>query len=535
MKRIFIYALTGLLMIAFTSCLRDSVLEQDKEIYIELSEEVLTLSNDSDNRVIEVKTNASSWNASKPASSDWLKLVKNSNNLLISAQANKSFREREARIFIEANGVSKEIIISQAATKDGLELSHQNVSLKQKGGEDVIKVLRGGDDWSIEGSEQYDWFTVLRAEKTILVKALENNSLVKRIGKFYINTPTSIVEVIVTQDGKDAYILPYLPSKHITKSDVLQDAKDKGMFYIQGIPNEKKTGFIFEFEANDGRNSKAGYEFMNGKDMYSFFRLYTVGDEYGESEDFHNFLISKGFKFVSKNIVKGVVEKIYDYSTYYYAATLIVQVNPSKKFTELTYEMSEVQSGDMPTFVKFPYRNTSLLNVADFFEVKAWEESKGGTIEVEAARTRGTKNPNIIASAQFSSLTNENSHLVTLYFFEETLAPYIGKLSQKMDIYTDTSLGLWKNSDGKLNVTREFADKLKAEGFEYQSRKFSAGREWITYFNMETKLVLMLALVEQTTGESHMALNFYVAIDSNDKESQAIALANANRALNIYR
>lgn len=537
MKKIFIYTLTCLLTITFTGCFDDTFLEQEKKnAYIEISEETLNFSNSQEDKEIDIKTNVPSWRASKQEDCNWIKLIRNSSSLIVVAEKNETANERETKILVEADGVTKQISVNQYGTQGVIELSDTKLTVNNRSGEYLIDVLKSNVDWTLEGAELYPWLSVVKGQDMVIVKVAANSTEQQRVGKFFITSPsTSAVEVAITQDGIERYVLPYLPSKAIIKTDALEDAKQRGMFYVQTIPNNNRNGLIYEFEVNDKFASTCGYEFLNGADMYNTFNLYSQGHQYGLTQDFHDFLLSKEFVFVNEDIVTDVVVKRFQYITPYYRANLTVQVDPNRNFTQLTFQMVRVQPQDYKTFEVFPYRNIKLINRADFFAVKAWEESDGGSIEL--SRSRGNDNPNVIAFAEFLSVSKEQNHYSSTYFFEEKMEPFIGKLYQKLDIFSDATLGLWEISQGIPVVTREMEAKLKEEGFEYQGRTQGGdGQEWLSYFDSSRLLVLLMTQLNGPSGESYLAMSYYSLEDSVDSAmSEKVALSNASEALGLIK
>lgn len=532
MNKIIRNLICGVLVFAAVGCQQNSTLDEAQETYLEVSEEIVTLGEGFADKEVTVMTNAKTWHAKLSSDAEWLNINRSSDALILSAKPNEESMVRTAKVLVEADGRSVAVVVRQRGAATEISLSQSDILAPVRGGSYVINVSSSTSDWRVEGAELYPWVLVQQAMNGLSLQVLPNEGKDTRTAKIYVSTAGSTpVEVVVRQEGKSPYVLPYMPNGPIFRDEVLRDAQERGMFFLR-TQKLSDTETIYHFNAGDKAHSTAKYSFKSGVERYTNFIVMTEGSDYGISPDFEAYLAGLGFEFFSEKIIGQHLVKKYVRVSPHYVVVAQVQVPIGVEQTTVIYKIEEVQPHPMKTFDKVPYRNTDLLNTADFFTVKKWEESEGECVEI--LRERGKDNPNVIQRAEFSSVTNKNTHVSSIYFFEEKTEPYVGKLFQKIDIYSNINLALWADSEGRYFVTDEMSALLEKAGFVYQGRPKTGGtQEWISFVNINLRMALLFTNVNQPDGGAFLAISFFKIVGEEGESSAAFetALKNAQKAV----
>lgn len=518
-------------------CDSQGLLDQDVEAtYIEVSQEIINLSASATSQEVEVTTNVQAWQAREASEYDWLDLMQAGSSLVISAGGNAEGNQRTAYVIIEAGGQSQRIAIHQeAATGSQIILSEQRLKAPNLGGEYQLTVSATTEQWQIEGDDLYPWIQVSKAQHGLQVRVSPNGEARQRIGKFYVTTQSSLPqEVIITQAGRVDYPFPYLPDMPINQADVLRDAQARGFFFLKKEVNPQIGESYYYFNPGDQFGSEVFYRFKKGVARYLSFVVESEGTQYGDSPEFDAFLTDQGFeKYEDKiNLQAHIVRyhKAYPHYTVFVTASVIAAADR----TRVSYVIKDKQPKPMESFAKIPYRNLSLFDKGKTFsDVKQWEESEGECIE--RSRTRGTDNPNVIARAEFLSVTKCNSHFSSIYYFNESEP--VGELFQRVDIYREVSRALWQDSEGTYHVTEEMLQMLTQEGFEMRGRpKTGESQEWISFVDDKRRLAMLFTAVTQPTGEQFLGISFFFIPEQTEGQSiQTLALSNAHRAIKALR
>lgn len=530
MKKIKSILSCGVIAMTLAGCQQVGISDESREIYLEASEEIITLTDTATSKEINIETNAKGWIARLSEGSEWLHLNRNPSALILSSDGNATGKERSATITVEAENKVIHLLVRQRGAATKISLSEKQINVPMRGGLYTVNVSGNGTGWKIDGAELYQWIVVQQAHNGMSLQILKNDTPSTRIGKIYVVTESGTpAELVIVQEGDSPYTLPYMPAGPIYQTEVLRDAREREMFFIK-TETTLRGETIYHFNAGDKAKSKVQYKFRKGIERYISFTVVTEGSDYGISDDFETHLSRLGFGLTSKNISGAIFIKNYVRFTPHYTVVAQVQVPTAGGQTTVVYYIEEVQPKPMPTFDNLPYRNPALLNKADFFAVKKWEENEGESVEV--SRERGQKNPNIIARAEFSSVTNKDTHMGTVYFFEEVEVPYISKLSQKIDIYGDISLALWRNSEGRYFLTNEMKRLLKDEGFEFKTRSQTGpNQEWISYLNMSQGMAMLFTNINQPDGRVFLGISIFKIANENEETSYNIALENAQNAI----
>lgn len=484
----------------------DQLDKNQKETYLDLSEEIVNFDKTKGEKVVEITTNAKFWTAKPDGDCKWLKLISGTDALTISAEANPTGRERTATVSIVAGSQSAKLTVRQMGSEALVELSDTVIASGENGGSYTINLKHNDVPWEIEGTELYSWIKVFSNESSITVKVEPNKTEEKRIAKFYITSPTMMAqEIIVEQMGIQPFILPYMPNKKITQADVLAYEKERGSFYVSSFSNQF-NGRSYNFTAKDRFSSSIIYAFKKDVMRYSMCIVQSEKTTYASSPEFEKFVQANGFSRIEDTKVdeqKGFIEDTYEFKGHYFRIILKARTYGKEQYSLLTYTVFDTQVEDLKTFDTFPYRNKTFFNTSNFFEVKKWEETQGGTIET--ARERGQKNPNVISFGQFHSVTNENSHLFSVYYFEETKKPYVSLLWQKVDLYSNVSLGMWQDEEGKYHLTKELKALLEKEGIEYRG----VNGKFINYVKEDENLAVLFTVYEINDDPPLFGIGFF--------------------------
>lgn len=524
--------LAGCIACTLVGCESQDVLEVDSEkTYIDISQEIINLAAPASSKEVEVMTNAKSWIARESQDYDWIELTQAGSVLIVSAQTNTMGSQRTAYIEVEAAGVSQRLSVHQEAAEQGqLILSQQRLSSSGAGGDFHIAVSETSAGWSIEGANLYPWLTVSRTGNSISVRVAPNDEPRQRIGKFYVTTQSAQpLEVVVAQEGKLSYAFPYLPTSSISQADVLRDAQARGFLFLRKEVKEQTGDIHYYFNPADRFGSEVYYRFRTGIDRYLSFVVESKGSLYGESEEFDSFLLNQGFIKTEDKLQLQThlirYYKVYDHYIVYATVSVVEQA----LLTRVSYVIKDRQPGAMKSFEKLPYRNLSLFGKATFAEVKQWEESDGECIERN--RVRGSKSPNIIAQAEFTSVTKRETHMSSTYYFYEQQE--IGKLFQRVDIYRGVSKALWRDHEGAYHPTDELLELLANDGFEMKNRtKGGDNQEWISFVDDNRRLAMLFSAVEQPNGGAYLAVAvFFIADAVNGQSIESLALRNAQSVI----
>ncbi len=440
-----------------------------EKVYLNLSEEIVNFARVESQTIVNVKTNATSWVATSPAEGKWLTIKKSGEDLIISASANETGQERSGYVLINAGEASAVLTINQSIGSATLELSETNLSVISNGGKYTLMVKSNGAEWTIEGSEMYPWLNVEKVDGTqFMVTVNPNTAEESREGKFYVRTNESTYEIIVSQRGLPIFLLPYMLEHGKSRTDLMQFEEARGTKFI-GSSNEKGQ-WTYSFLGNDKFASSIAYVYPFGTQIYGSCVITSPNTQFGIDPVFESYLFSLGFTkdiLKKETFEKGIHTKHYILQKQSIQLNATVQVSITANWTEVVYTATEGQGTSYPTFEELPLRNTTFFNKNNYFEVKKWEETEGNSIE--AFRQYGSKNPNVIYFAEYAPISQEkSSRLVTIYFFEQEKADFMGLVSQKTDFFTNISAAMWQDTKGTYNITSEFKDLAIRAGFEYQ-------------------------------------------------------------------
>lgn len=484
------YWLVGCVALLCASC-NSQVNDIDgmEKAYITLSEELVSFTRESGKKVIIVNTDAKSWVATSPAEGKWLSVEKKEDALILSAAKNDTGTQRETYVLLNAGDASTVLNIRQSAGESVLEISETDLSVISNGGTYKLNVTGTDADWTLEGAEMFPWITVKKtAEGNIDLVVLPNRETAAREAKIYVRTSDVTKEIVIKQQGLSDFLLPYMLECGKTRQDMMKFENLRGTTFVGS--KEEKGAWTYSFLGNDKYSSSISYLYPFGTDVYSQCVITTPNTKFGLDPAFEQHLFSLGFVKDSKKIdkfEKGIHTKYYALVNKRVEISAAVQISESGNWTEVVYSASEGQGGEFPTFTTLPLRNTSFFNKANYFTVKAWEESEGYSIETY--RAYGDKNANVIYFAEYLPISQEvSTRLATIYFFEQEKEKTMGLLFQKTDFFTNISAGMWQTAQGRYKLTEEFKNLLVSSGFEFQYE--SQDLTSITYARYEDGVVL---------------------------------------------
>ncbi len=485
------YLLVSLALLCSSCSSEVSDPERVEKAYLTLSEEVIHFSRESDKRVVTVRTDASSWVATSPAEGKWLELSKTGDALIISAQGNDTGQERETYVLINAAETSSVLRVHQGSQDSSIEVSDAQLSVISNGGRYTIGVSTTDEDWLLETGDSYTWLSASKnQEGNIDLVVRPNAEVTPREAKLYARTSSVAVEIVVSQLGKPAFLLPYMLEHGSSRQDMIGFEQLRGTTLVGS--KEEKGEWTYLFLGNDKYSSSLAYIYPFGEGIYSSCVITTPNTKFGVDPAFEVHLASLGFAKDSKKIdkyEKGVYTRHYAMQNKLLSLTATVQVSETGNWTEIVYGATEGQGIDMPTFSSFPERNISFFNKANYHVVKAWEETDGNSIETY--RAYGEQNPNVIYFAEYLPISKEpSSRLATIYFFEQERVGTMGMVSQKTDFFTNIPAAMWQTARGEYKLTEEFKNLLVSLGFEYQGENKTLGST--TYARYTDGVVLVI-------------------------------------------
>ncbi len=485
------YLLVSLALLCSSCSSEVSDPERVEKAYLTLSEEVIHFSRESDKLVVTVRTDAPSWVATSPAEGKWLELSKTGDALVISAQSNDTGQERETYVLINAAETSSVLRVHQSSQDSSIEVSDAQLSVISNGGRYTIAVSTTGEDWLLETGDTYTWLSASKnQEGNIDLVVRPNAEVTPREAKLYARTSSVAVEIVVSQLGKPAFLLPYMLEHGNSRQDMIGFEHLRGTTLVGS--KEEKGEWTYLFLGNDKYSSSLAYIYPFGEGIYSSCVITTPNTKFGVDPAFEAHLSSLGFAKDSKKIdkyEKGVYTRHYAMQNKLLSMTAMVQVSETGNWTEIVYGATEGQRVDMPTFSSFPERNMSFFNKASYHVVKAWEETDGNSIETY--RAYGDKNPNVIYFAEYLPISKEpSSRLATIYFFEQEREGTMGMVSQKTDFFTNIPAAMWQTAKGEYKLTEEFKNLLISLGFEYQGENKALGST--TYARYTDGVVLVI-------------------------------------------
>lgn len=465
------FAATLLLVLLGASC-------QPKESDREPEESTLTLSTTSvslDNKAqtaqaITVTTNQPKILVSAPGT-EWLEASLQGNNILIKVAANEFGKERKTEVLVFAGAATEKILVTQSAADIVLEISPNELVVENKGGELFASVKSNSANWQIE-PVQMDWITVEKFTSEIIkIIVKPNNNANSREGALYAKLGNSTKEIKISQVGKsgEKFFLPLLEARPRT-IDLVNFETNRGNLmirFLDALPAWQIYDRLHQFACTSEVFTAMDYTFDVSINKMREIRMYTEDQKVIKSKELREYLESNGFvlgKAKEDGTYSGVNEKLL-----FKVETELVSTSNVEPFgrANLVFTPIVKQTESFPTFSKFPYDNSIVLDNSEWKQDKIIEneKSKGNTVKELYSEFFPEVVQAILVQQQKSS--NPEVPHARLYFLNvnEETGESTEITAEMITVWEEYTLGAWID-EGAMHVTNEFIELATKEGFK---------------------------------------------------------------------
>lgn len=344
--------------------------------------EYLQIGSEAQSYEIEVKTNQVDW--SYLGGSDWLKLTKEGNKLILIGEENKSLHKRQTSIVVRAGQLARSIEVTQLGSAELLsqgEVSYQ-VDHWEK---EFAFVLDGnlGELEVINSSSEWVRYELNPKKREFRIVVGENKAYEDRRATLYLRDleGNGDAKIIIQQKGAMYHLLPY--------GGFNQTEEEVKAFELsrRSILTGKPTGVanpliggntnIWTFETQSKAFNVIQYVIEPDERRYRSAIIWATDPRLfareKEQEKVVDFLLKEGFE-LRRN------------STYYsrkHECQALVGVSSEGSFIMYTFEPQQPKPQE--TFAQFPWGVIADEQWRSYDEdkVRLWEEAHGGSYVVE--------------------------------------------------------------------------------------------------------------------------------------------------------
>lgn len=493
-----ILPLLALCALLVTACSEDT--PEEAPVTIPLSASEITLPKGAAVETVTMKMDESEmedWDYMLTPEVDWLKVTRKGTDVVLSAQENNESQDRHTTVQLLLGHRTGKIQVTQSAADMTLSTNLKEINLSAMGGESVVRVESNSSTWAVRTEEGADWLSVSSVSEKglLLITASRNTAQEERSAK-----------VILGYEGKEEQQVTVTQAAPLVFFEPFKD-DTKELVYRDLIDFEEGRGFVFTFMqigSNDG--------FMGSPDVLSFK---TTSDllpqiSYFRAVDYDNIYESarvtvetgempkEDHPFVQYLLAQGYTKR-YDHHEDdvhlvspdgYFSVRAAYSRQDDNFYFDFTPEYR--QDGPLPTFETLPLGPEGMLDRVDNKEVKfpdidKWETEtlKSKQLFVQKAGTDPDRPDDVwMALYKTAEGTPEDMRWYTFYF---SYPPRNINPGDKIQSVTDCKLVFRDKSKIlfiidkrtlKFKTTQEFADLLKANGYEYHGVVPSLGMRY---------------------------------------------------------
>lgn len=512
MKKIYLLSLTAIVLLLGFACQPKQ--NDVEEPTLTLSTHDLSFDNAGAEQSVTITTNQNRWSASSPKEGDWVELSQNGNSLTVKLAPNAQGKSRQSIVLVNAGGIQEKIKITQSAADIVLEARPESISLPQAGGTKTLDISSNTEMWTASLDQEVDWLSIQARPSSgvILLEAQPNETSEVRQVKLIAKSGTKVIEVNISQEGKQKYILPILLKdqtnfdmvlkKEVQRGSIMKSFSDPGDFWGTHFPGT--ADFLTPSEVFPIISYT--FDFIRGAMPLLYRSVLMTSYNYAEvsSEAFMAYLTEQGF--VKKKTEKNVSMFENEDLSIQLLMTLYEGVGGSLEFSTLIK-----QDKAYPTFAAFPYQPMmSFVNVytKKVEDIKADEANLGSTLTTESKHETFKEETEFLL---FETVKKDH-FLNRAYFFYTSATPDVtdeqkGSVLEAIAIFDNPNLALFE-AYGEWYLTDEFKALLKKEGFEFVRKH--KGSE--IYHRSSDHLVLAIAPFKDTSiadGKTCLRINYF--------------------------
>ncbi len=501
MKKVLLLILSITSLLLATSCTND---ENDVAI-LELSTKNVVLSSGITEATVMVTTDQEDWSAIGTA--DWMQVTCTGATLKITATENLEGKIRKSIILVVAGNSNTLLEVTQDPSNTNTTITEKFVELEAKAGKYTIDIVTKAK-W--EATTDAEWITLTPKpyKSELIVAFTENTDKVAREAKVFVTIGDKKQEILIVQDGKMFYILPYL-ELDCTIKPIMEYELARGSASIK-IPDGYFNPDLWDFGTRSPLFSVMRYKVTNSECKSVIAYADTPEIMQAELENFKAFLIENGWEKEDELVFvnKSLSEK--------YIATATIEKSMVK------YNLTPVQDKDYATFNEFPYgflKDGKWAVQKD--KIDEYEANNEGTYDEEKSGRQKEEHPYIYL--RYNVNKEKIDFRAYLIFDDPNSIGITPGLGQAMLYYKEMNLAFYEYNQ-QLYFTREFLALCKAEGWKYlepsgryqqfvnNKRKLYMNIGWIKYSDMDYP-VLAIVLFEKTTEDEEGAKSFHLPED----------------------
>lgn len=401
------------------SCKKDFV---EKQTTVSLRSDVntLTFTEDGGSQEVEIiATDGTSWSIVKGSYDKWLKVKKNGQKAIITADKYVG-NKRSTEFTVFSANAKKTFLVYQygSGTTLSIEGGVRSYYFKKEAETTKVKLDTNTDDWTVQSLSPVPWLEWKRdiKSKTLLLtvkdfKKTDENFRTNRKTQLYISSGNKHIKLNIVQAGWVQFGDPIFFPKGTLRTKVLEEEAKLGhtrvleydkKFWPKGESGDKQ----FMAVTNDGEQVGMTVYGFDGDDNEKFDGVIYLKPQEGQRFDeevFKEAMTYKGFKkgsLPSYNSFYGKATLAYykEGADYTYVYTLYngddAKIHNYDKGAFISCQLAsnklEVQNGQM---TNFPVRNTSRMDDPSYKleQIIAYEESQGMEIDTNSEFTKLNK------------------------------------------------------------------------------------------------------------------------------------------------
>ena len=478
-KTFFLSLLAALLVLA--GCKPELITEENT---LRLSQYKVTFEADKGSQTVKVVTSsAAPWTTMSAEESTWLALEKGEDGttLTITAETNTTAAERRAKVIIVCAGLTESIEVVQDAGKESLTVNKDVVSFDRMGGTQKLTYAANTSDVTCELDDETPWltFTTDNMLHEVTLRAEPNTGNV-RSAKLILHNGNAELEVTVTQAGMGRVYIPFIPKSGT--SNYLRAAIDyeaqNGSNQLNYTEEQGKT--LMTFMPAAPSFSKVTYDVAEDNTIFNTISQVFTPEDKGQVNEFVEALIAFGFE---KNTDKSTEEV----AIYGLKSNKSIRLNMVKEGAayNLTYSYTL-------GFPEFPFGKGY---------GRAYADVKG---ELEAAG--------------LAFIKDQDGGTEVDHYYKTTISGIEHYYTESAETHQIIEEGLTFSSASRNNMVAvgdtngfelsdEFAEMLKTEGFEYVKDNPRPNGLQKIYQNAEKKLEIQIGYYRSGLTIRYLPMN----------------------------
>ena len=467
----------GLSLLSLVSCVPQQAGEDVEEEVISLSEAELLFANNGGSKEVSVG-GAENWDfLSSEGETGWLKLEKQGNTLVVTAEPNPDGTERSGSVMVMGRTSQAKFNVKQSPADFILDFSESEITFPAAGGDKLIIVSANSQDWTFDPiPEEVTWLSVKSGKEVVTLTAApllthdpretslsvtsaggeKKDLLVKQLGvaKYY--------EPYISPEG-----IPYRPSNLIKfeeeRGNILSYYSAPYEFYGAMIP-----GTINVLTSSDITPMISYNTELPGQPLYSDAEIavfYTDPEEKVELKEYKEFIKGKGYAVEN--------EEETQFRNPAGPLKLAIEETSTTDGFVATFSLYYPQTGSFPTFDAVPMGPEGVFEKLNDPNVESEdiEEIEFGLGSTLIADNRDPADPDNTAAQQIfdTGKRGKFDEALRLYWYvttEDGVPEFLDTPTQIDLIFDDYTAAFWEVAGGKLIMTEEFTDLVKSEGYK---------------------------------------------------------------------